>query len=50
MIFLRTALDTAAVDQPAINVGTAFNMVAEAALDATLTPAFSPYMVCLPRP
>ena len=48
MVFLRTALGSMAVDQPAINVGSAFAVAADAALGATLKPAFSPYKVfCL---
>ena len=45
VIFLRMALGTNAVKQPAINVGTAFAVAADAALGATLKPAFSPYKV-----
>lgn len=51
MLFLRLALGTAAVAQPAINIGTAFADAANAAAQtagvikapATLSPAFSPY-------
>ena len=45
VIFLRAALGTMAVKQPAINVGTAFAVAADAALGATLKPVFSPYKV-----
>ena len=45
VIFLRTALGSAAVPQPAINVGGAFEVAADAALGATLKPGFLPYRV-----
>ncbi len=45
VIFLRTALSSAAVAQPAINLNTAFEMAADAALGATLKPGFMPYRV-----
>ena len=47
VIFLRTALGAAAVPQPAINVGSAFEVAADAALGTTLSPGFSPYKVRL---
>ena len=46
VIFLRTALGSAAVAQPAINIGSAFEMAANAALGTTLKPGFMPYKVC----
>ncbi len=45
VIFLRTALGSSAVAQPAINLNTAFEMAADAALGATLKPGFMPYRV-----
>ncbi len=47
VIFLRSALGTMAVKQPAINVGSAFAVAADAALGAHLKPAFSPYKVLI---
>lgn len=43
VIFLRAALGDAAVPMPEINVGSTFAAAANAALDTTLSPAFSPY-------
>jgi hypothetical protein len=40
---LRKALGKHAVPQPRINIGTAFAAAANAAFNATLKPAFSPY-------
>ena len=48
VVFLRAALGKHAVKQPAINVGSAFAVAADAALGATLKPAFSPYRVTVP--
>ena len=45
VIFLRAALGPAAVAQPAINLNTAFEMAANAALGTTLKPGFMPYRV-----
>ena len=45
VIFLRSALGKLAVKQPAINVGSAFQVAADAALGAMLKPGFSPYKV-----
>jgi hypothetical protein len=41
--YLRSALGSAAVDQPAINIGSAFGAAADAAVNGTLSPPFSPY-------
>ncbi|GAQ82932.1 hypothetical protein KFL_001290230 [Klebsormidium nitens] len=41
--FLRTALGDAAVPEPAIDIGPAFAVAANAAANATLDPPFSPY-------
>jgi hypothetical protein len=41
--FLRSALGSAAVACPLMNIGTAFATAANAAVNATLSPAFSPY-------
>jgi len=43
VVFLRTALGAAAVPIPLINLGTSFSGAADAALNMTLKPAFSPY-------
>jgi len=40
---LRTALGDDAVDQPAIDIGGAFAAAADAALNTTLDPSFTPY-------
>ena len=45
VVFLRTALSSSAVAQPAINLNTAFEMAANAALGTTLKPGFMPYKV-----
>jgi hypothetical protein len=42
--FLRMALGTAAVAIPELNIGTAFSDAADAALNTTLTPRFTPYL------
>lgn len=43
VVFLRTALGAAAVPIPLLNLGTSFSGAADAALNTTLSPAFSPY-------
>lgn len=43
VIFLRAALGDAAVPMPDLDLGTAFANAADAALNMTLSPAFSPY-------
>ena len=43
VIFLRTALGSAAAHMPDIDIGTAFANAANAALGMKLSPAFSPY-------
>lgn len=42
--FLRMALGAAAVPEPAIDIGTAFSAAADAALNTTLSPPFTPYL------
>lgn len=41
--FLRAALGSAAVKRPLIDIGPAFATAANAALNMTLNPPFSPY-------
>ena len=41
--YLRSALGSAAVPIPQIDIGSAFSSAADAAAGASLTPAFSPY-------
>lgn len=43
VIFLRTALGSAAVPMPNINLGSSFSSAANAALGAQLSPPFTPY-------
>ena len=42
--YLRTALGSAAVSCPLVNIGSAFSAAANAALNTTLSPPFSPYV------
>ena len=42
--FLRTALGNYSVQCPLVNIGDAFSKAADAALNTTLSPAFSPYV------
>ena len=41
--YLRTALGNASVQCPLVNIGTAFAAAANAALNTTLSPPFTPY-------
>jgi len=41
--YLRTALGNASVQCPLVNIGSAFAAAANAALNTTLSPPFSPY-------
>ena len=43
VFIIRTALRAAAPPKPAFNLGTNFAAIADAALNTTLSPAFSPY-------
>jgi hypothetical protein len=43
VILLRSALGSAAVDQPQIDIGAAFSVAANAAFNTTLSPSFTPY-------
>ena len=42
--YLRTALGNSSVQCPLVNIGDAFSAAADAALNTTLSPAFSPYV------
>ena len=42
--YLRSALGSSAVECPLVNIGSAFSSAANAALNTTLSPAFSPYV------
>ena len=42
--YLRTALGNSSVQCPLVNIGDSFSAAADAALNTTLSPAFSPYV------